>query len=388
MHPETNVSTEYIKLDPADSYSQHVDRAVEILGGGGIVAFPTETVYGLGAYVPSKKGMQRIRQIKSRSDNKPFTVHIAEPADANRYVVGISPIAKKLIRTAWPGPVTMVFQMDSEQIGQLVDRFSGQEFDQMYHKNSIGLRCPDNAVARALLAAAGGPVVAPSANAVGQAPATDGRDVMDALNGQIEMVLDAGPSKYGKPSSIVKVSASGYEVLREGVLAKRNIEKLGQVVILFVCTGNMCRSPMAEAMCKDLLAKQLGCRIDQLATMGYRVLSAGTFASTGGPTSSDAQTALSLMNIEFAGHKSQALTEDLINKADHVFVMTPEHAEFARQIAAQAEQKVQLLAEGQAILDPLGRGLEEYKKCAHNIHKAIEDRLQDMFGSMWRTITR
>ena len=147
------------------------------------------------------------------------------------------------------------------------------------------MRCPDHPAASMLLGAAGGPVVAPSANTSGRDPATTGDQVVAELAGRVDVVLDGGPCKYGTNSTVARVGRGRVELLREGVYSQAQLQEMSQVTFLFVCTGNTCRSPMAEGLFRKHLAEKFGCGVDELEQMGYMVLSAGTMQMAGAPAS-------------------------------------------------------------------------------------------------------
>ena len=144
-------------------------------------------------------------------------------------------------------------------------------FENLYKDNSIGIRCPDNAIASMLLQETSNPVVAPSANITGQKPAVEPEEVLAQFSGQIQMLLDGGPCKYKKSSTVVKIGKKGLEILRPGVYSQAELQTLSEVKFLFVCTGNICRSPMAVGILRKYLAKKLKCEVDQLEKMGYKV---------------------------------------------------------------------------------------------------------------------
>ena len=141
----------------------------------------------------------------------------------------------------------------------------------LYKDNSIGIRCPDHPVASLLLRLVHLPVVAPSANYAGQPPATDADQVVSQLADDVDMILDGGPCKHKQSSTVALVDKDGVKLLREGVYAASDLQRMSKVTFLFVCTGNTCRSPMAEGFFRKYLAEKIGCGVDEVEERGYKV---------------------------------------------------------------------------------------------------------------------
>jgi L-threonylcarbamoyladenylate synthase len=198
--------------------SAAIERAAEKLAAGELVAFPTETVYGLGARADDARAVAAIFAAKGRPADHPLIVHLAEPAHVSTFAAAVPAVAQRLIDVFWPGPLTLILP---KRLGVADDAAGGQ--------GSIGLRCPSHPVARALLAAAhrrGVPgVAAPSANRFGRVSPTRASHVCDEF-GEAMFVLDGGASAVGIESSIVDCSRGHPVMLRPGVLS---VEKLAAV---------------------------------------------------------------------------------------------------------------------------------------------------------------
>jgi protein-tyrosine phosphatase len=153
-------------------------------------------------------------------------------------------------------------------------------------ERSLGLRCPGHAVVREILRLVSGPLVLTGAHREDQAPPTVADPLADWP--ELDLILDDGPTALGGRSTVVRVDPEGWGILRPGVVAAAELTQMAGTILLFVCTGNTCRSPMAAALCKTLLAERLGCPPDELADRGYVVLSAGLSAMTGAPAAAHA----------------------------------------------------------------------------------------------------
>jgi L-threonylcarbamoyladenylate synthase len=243
------MQTKVIKLDAERPDSAKIRQAAQMIDAGRLVAFPTETVYGIACRL-SNKSLEKLNSIKSRTTEKYYTLHIADKSEVKKFVPVLGLRAEKLIKNTWPGPLTIVFEMSDEDIEKQRKILDRDVFENLYRDNSIGIRCPDNPVAQTLLGQCSNPVVAPSANITGKPAATDADQVLAQLDGRIDLVLDAGPCKYKKSSTVVKIGKRKPQILRQGAFSETQLRQAATVWFLFVCTGNTCRSPMAEAFFK------------------------------------------------------------------------------------------------------------------------------------------
>lgn len=369
--------TKAVELDVTRIDSEKIKEAAALIDAGGLVAFPTETVYGIACRI-RRDSLAKLDNLKGRDSDKHYTLHIGHKDDVNKYVPTIGLRAQKLLRNAWPGPLTMVFELNEKDINKQQQNLEKEVFEGLYKNNSIGVRCPDNPIATMLLQQTNNPVVAPSANITGDAPAIDADRVYARFSGQIDMLLDAGPCKFKKSSSVVKIGKKGLGILRLGVYSWADLEVLSQVRFLFVCTGNTCRSPMAEGIFRKYLAEKLQCKVEHLDKMGYKVTSAGTIGSVGFPASAEAVAVCAAKGINIGDHRNKGLSKSLIKESDFIFVMERVHRDIIIALEPEAANRCLLLAGNKDVPDPIGHPQKLYSNCAKLIEKAIKERISEL----------
>jgi L-threonylcarbamoyladenylate synthase len=372
-----------MKTEVYDWTNENKDRltrlAVRTLDNGGLVAIPTETVYGLACRAEAKT-LKRLDEIKARTEGKRYTLHIGKAGDIQRYVPHLSPRAKALVRKALPGPITLVCELSEQELQEQKNKLGQDVFSILYENATIGIRYPSNEAAVQILSETVWPIVAPSANISGQIPATTARQVLETFNGQIEMVIDGGSDacQYRQSSTVVKLSQAGIDILRQGAVSKEDIERLSTVNIIFVCTGNTCRSPMAAAFAAKYAANKLSCKVDELGPLGYTIESFGISAYDGFPASQEAVTILENKGLSLREHRSRLLKRQAIRQADYIFVMNRSHLDAVLAMDSSSQERIFLLDPQADIADPIGLGQQVYEACARNIEQAVEKRMKEL----------
>jgi len=196
-------------------FEQDIERAVRILRAGGLVAFPTETVYGLGADASNPEAVKKIFAAKGRPHDHPLIVHIADAVQLANWAHEIPPAAGKLAKKFWPGPLTIILRRSA----QVSDRVTGGQ-------DTVALRVPSHPVAQALLRAFGGGIAAPSANRFGRVSATTAEHVRGEFGAAVDCVLDGGAADVGIESTIVDLSGGKPTLLRPGWITAQQLQEV------------------------------------------------------------------------------------------------------------------------------------------------------------------
>lgn len=223
------MKTEIIKLDLDYMDMDKIDHAAGILKSGGLVAFPTETVYGLGANALDETAVKKIFEAKGRPSDNPLIVHISSKNEVDRLVRSIPANAEKLMNTFWPGPLTLVLDKSG-----LVPQVITAGLD------TVAVRVPSHPAALALIKAAGLPIAAPSANTSGKPSPTLAEHVIEDLTGKVDVIIDAGNSTVGLESTVLDVTVDPAVILRPGGITPEQLEQvLGIVGIEPALSGKM-----------------------------------------------------------------------------------------------------------------------------------------------------
>jgi L-threonylcarbamoyladenylate synthase len=201
--------------------SDQIVKAVEILKGGGLVAFPTETVYGLGADATNSAAVERIYLAKGRPNTNPSIVHIADAAQAGRFARVWPPMAAKLAAAFWPGALTLVVQKTDAIVAEATAGL-----------RTVGLRVPAHPLALELLQAFDGPIAAPSANRSGRVSPTTAEHVRSELGDRVDLILDGGRCDVGIESTVLDVTSAQPTILRPGGVSREQIEAIAGPVKL------------------------------------------------------------------------------------------------------------------------------------------------------------
>jgi L-threonylcarbamoyladenylate synthase len=373
------MKTELVKLDGGKGDAEKIEAAAKLLDGGGLIAFPTETVYGIGC-AAQVGPINRLNELKERTAEKYYTLHIADKADVWKYVPKIPLRGRKLIEKGWPGPLTVIFELEQDLLVEQQTKLGRDTFQILYSDGTIGIRCPDNEIAGGLLRRVSLPIVVPSANPALETPATTAKEVLSYFDGKINVVLENDTScRYKKPSTVVKVRSGTVTILREGVYGPDDIKDMSEVRILFVCTGNTCRSPIAEAFCLKYISEKLDCGVDEVRNMGYKVDSAGILGSVGMPASAEVIDICLRRGIDMTRHQSRSISRDKLFESDYIFVMSDHHLGSIGRMCPSIMPRCLLLDNPANIDDPIGGDEKIYRRCAEQIERALEKRMREIW---------
>ncbi|HEY7158708.1 MAG TPA: Sua5/YciO/YrdC/YwlC family protein [Gemmataceae bacterium] len=333
-----------------------IQYAVQSLCQGRTVAFPGETGYALAA---SGLAPEAVRQLPGAAEGEALTLAVRGPAEACDWAPAMSPLARRLARRLWPGPVTLLVGGAIEQ--GLASRLAEEVRARLCLNDTLRLAQPGHELLREVLRHLPGPLVFVPLSGEGTA----------ALE-RMDVIVEDGPNPDAQQATLIAVNGDTWQVVQPGALSAEDIRQRTACQVVFVCTGNTCRSPLAEALCKKRLADHLGCTVEELPARGFQVLSAGVAATVGAPAAAEAETVARSYGADLSAHRSQPLTLELAARTDYLVGMTQGHLHALTDYFGHLGATTRLLDPDGDIADPIGREQSIYDECGQQIWRHLE----------------
>ena len=337
-----------------------LEEAVQTLAQGRLCVLPTETVYGFAMRTDRPDAVARVRESKGRAEDHGFTWHLADAADAVKHAKVDDPRLQRLFDRYWPGPLTVIAPQVADPA------------------QTVGLRVPAHAFTREVISRVGQALWLTSVNKTGSAPLVDPGQIEQSFGEHLELLVDDGTSPVGMASTIVRCTGPELEILREGILSRNDILTAAATNILFLCTGNTCRSPLAEVLAQRSMAERLGIEPQALLAHGLHFHSSGIAAANGAPASEGSLMCAAELGLDLSAHYSRPLTPRLLAQADHIYCLSNSHLLALLDLTPEVAEKTSLLSvNDHDIADPYGQDLEVYREAREEIAAAVEARVEE-----------
>ncbi len=369
--------------DPRDIVHVTVQSLVE----GKLVAVPAETAYHVLASGLNPVAVEQLMQLPGRAPQRPPCIFLRSSQEALDYSPTMSLVANRIVNRGWPGP--LVIQLPASDPSSLANQLpqSVREsllVDQRFLSQRVAAH---QAISQAMRLLPGPLVAAPLVDASGAAACT-AKQVEELAGHGLALIVDDGPTHFGGFATALRIHDNCCQVISSGVLDQSALTRLGQLTVLLVCTGNTCRSPMAEALLRKLITERFANQFSEGQPAPAVAISAGLSAFPGGPASPEAVAVMKQRGLSLVHHQSRAVTDRLISHADLVLTMTRSHRSAIVQRWPEMASKTHLLSDnGGDVSDPFGGPESVYAACAVQIEEFLRgwvDQIQEEWFPDWR----
>lgn len=336
---------------------RHIRKAAKVCKKGGVIAFPTETVYIVGGRMSAAGIEKRLREITGRPETDFFVHHVSDWSMLEALQIKKTPLVRSMVCRFWPGPVTLV-------VPDLLDR-------------RIGVRFSRNKIACMLIREIGEPLITAGANRSGESSPHTAHQVVERLHDTFDCLIDGGKTEFRFHSTIVDLVGEVPVLLRKGAQApevekavlKFQSGRYPRKRVLILCTGNICRSPMAEGLLKHEIEKR------ELSG-DIEVISCGTRARDGVPCTSETASVMQERGIDLSKFRSRLCRGGDLWTSNLVIAMTPRHALEVAKILPSAKERMITLNVG----DPIGKGMDVYEKTCRDMEMQLKRYLDVILG--------
>lgn len=360
---------ERIDLSKAADLRDVVHRAVASLALGEVIGVPTETCYQLAGSALKPTALDILSPCLGRN---PLggSICLRSFGELRDWAPDVSALGRRLARRCWPGPLTL--RIPSHASTGLASRLPRQARDKLLYENRLPLRWPAQRVLSEIVRLTTGPILLASPFPEGDHPHAVEASTLSRLP-DVSLILDQGAGQACGPT-VVSVDVAGWSIDASGPLSEAELQRKAATWVVFVCTGNTCRSPMAESLFKAMLAERLKIPQDQLERAGYWITSAGLAAARGARAAPDAIEVVRRRGADLSEHLSQPFSSTLAAHADWIIPMTLGHLLAIEDDRPDLRDRLRLLdTEGHDIEDPIGRGRDVYEATADQIENGLNE---------------
>lgn len=362
---------ERIDLKLADDPRDVVHRVVECLARGGIAALPAETSYKLAVHALHPEAVARLSALRGggAGSQRAVSLVVRGAEELPDWIPGVSEIGRRLSRRCWPGPLTLTRSKGIE--AGLAQRLPETVRAVAASEGMIHLRCPAAPLILEVARLLAGPLLLAGAGAGAESTPVLDPEALAEREG-IDLLVDAGVIAPGTTATVLNLDREPWTLVREGAITAAELTRRSATRILFICTGNTCRSPMAQALCQVLLGERLGCAPGAIAQRGWVVASAGVAATDGDRAARHAVDVVRRYGGSLDDHASQGVSAELVRQSDLILAMTRDHLDALLEAYPEAAARARPLhGAGLDIADPVGGDRETYLQTAEALHDEI-----------------